>query len=314
MSKSHSKGEYVYMFDYKKIEDFLSLSQATKNLSENTVIAYRSDLNDFFSFCCSTNLDENTVLNYVHHLSHKRSLKATSINRKLITLKLFYKYLTDQHEIDENYFLLHAFQYKKERKLPKTLSVKESAKLLNTAIKKCEIAQTEFEKWTSSRNLALVDILVSTGIRIGEASHITLDDIIFPDHTILIHGKGRKQRLIYISCPQTWIHLTNWIRIRKKRNYVSNRLFLNRNGQVLSIYGIEYIYKRLAIEAGINSKSTPHYLRHTFATNLLANGADLRSVQELLGHSSVSTTEIYTEVTTQRKKQVLNKYNYRNKI
>lgn len=302
------------MFDYKKIEDFLSLSQATKNLSENTVTAYRSDLNDFFNFCYSTNLDENTVLNYVYYLSQKRSLKDTSIHRKLITLKLFYKYLTDQHEIDANFFLLHTFQYKKERKLPKTLSVKESAKLLNTAMKKCEFAQTEFEKWTSSRNLALVDILVSTGIRIGEASHITLDDIIFSEHTILIHGKGRKQRLIYISCPQTWNHLTNWIKIRKRRNDGSNRLFLNRNGQVLSIYGIEYIYKHLAIEAGINSKSTPHYLRHTFATNLLANGADLRSVQELLGHSSVATTEIYTEVTTQRKKQVLNKYNYRNKI
>lgn len=303
------------MFDYKKIEDFLSLSQATKNLSEKTVTAYRSDLNDFFNFCCSTKLDENTVLNYVYYLSQKRSLKDTSIHRKLITLKLFYKYLTDQYEIDANFFLLHTFQYKKERKLPKTLSVKESANLLNTAMKKCEVAQTEFEKWTSSRNLALVDILVSTGIRIGEASQITLDDIIFSEHTILIHGKGRKQRLIYISCPQTWNHLTNWIRIRNtRRNDGSNRLFLNRNGQVLSIYGIEYIYKHLAIEAGINSKSTPHYLRHTFATNLLANGADLRSVQELLGHSSVATTEIYTEVTTQRKKQVLNKYNYRNKI
>lgn len=115
------------------------------------------------------------------------------------------------------FFLLHTFQYKKERKLPKTLSVKENANLLNTAMKKCEVAQTKFEKWTSSRNLALVDILVSTGIQIGEASQITLDDIIFSEHTILIHGKGRKQRLIYISCPQTWNHLTNWIRIRNTR-------------------------------------------------------------------------------------------------
>lgn len=302
------------MFEYQKIEDFLSLSKATKNLSQNSITAYRSDLNDFYNFCCSTSFDKDTVLNYVYYLSHKRLLKDTSISRKLITLKLFYKYLTDYHYINVNYFLFHTFQFKKERKLPKTLSVKESSKLLNTAIKKCEIAQTAFEKWISSRNLALVDVLVSTGIRIGEAAYITLDDIIYPEHTILIHGKGRKQRLIYISCPQTWDHLTNWIRIRKKRNDISNRLFLNRNGQALSIYGIEYIYKHLAIEAGINSKSTPHYLRHTFATNLLANGADLRSVQELLGHSSVATTEIYTEVTNQRKKQVLNKYNYRNKI
>ncbi len=302
------------MFEYQKIEEFLSLSQATKNLSQNSITAYRSDLNDFYSFCCSTSFDEDTVLNYVYYLSHKRLLKDTSISRKLITLKLFYKYLTDYHYINANYFLFHTFQFKKERKLPKTLSVKESSKLLNTACQKCDTATTNFEKWKSTRNLALIDILISTGIRIGEASYITLEDIIFSEHTILIHGKGRKQRLIYISCPQTWAHLINWLKIRRNRNNASNKLFLNQRGEALSIYGIEYIYKCLAIEAGININSTPHYLRHTFATNLLANGADLRSVQELLGHSSVATTEIYTEVTTKRKKQVLNKYNYRNKL
>ncbi len=302
------------MFEYKRIEDFLSLSQTTKNLSPNTVIAYRSDLNDFYHFCCSTNFDENSVLSYVHHLSNQRSLKDTSISRKLITLKLFYKYLTDFHYINANYFLLHTFKFKKELKLPKTLSIKEISKLLDTASKRCKIATTNFEIWKSTRDLAIIDILISTGIRIGEASCITLDDIIFSERTILFQGKGRTQRLVYISCPQTWTHLIDWIKIRKAKNYSTNRLFLNRNGEALGIYGIEYIYKNLANSAGINEKSTPHYLRHTFATNLLANGADLRSVQELLGHSSIATTEIYTEVSTQRKKQILKKYNYRNKL
>ena len=91
-------------------------------------------------------------------------------------------------------------------------------------------------------------------------------------------------------------------------------LFVNRYGKQLGIHGIEYIYNQLKMDAKINPKSTPHYLRHTFATYLLANGADLRSVQEILGHSSVAITEIYTEVTANRKKQVLNKYNYRNKL
>jgi len=141
-----------------------------------------------------------------------------------------------------------------------------------------------------------------------------LEDIIHSERTILIHGKGRKQRLIYISCHQTWRNLMNWLKIWKTKPTNTNKLFVNRYGDPISIHGIEYIYRTIKAKSGINTKSTPHYLRHTFATNLLANGADLRSVQEILGHSSIATTEIYTEVTVGRKKQVLNKYNYRNKF
>ena len=132
------------------------------------------------------------------------------------------------------------------------------------------------------------------------------------EHIILIHGKGRKQRLIYISCSQTWKNLMHWLKLREAFPCYTDKVFVNRYGKQISIHGIEYIYNTLKTIAKINPSSTPHYLRHTFATNLLANGADLRSVQEILGHSSVSTTEIYTEVTTERKRQVLSKYNYRN--
>ena len=175
-------------------------------------------------------------------------------------------------------------------------------------------AQSNYEIWKTTRNLAMLDILISTGIRIAELSNISINDIISAERVILIHGKGRKQRLIYISCPQTWSNLTQWLRIRKTRPTNTDKVFVNRYGGQISIHGIEYIYNTVKKSANINSHSTPHYLRHTFATNLLANGADLRSVQELLGHSSIATTEIYTEVTAKRKKQVLNKYNYRNKL
>ena len=160
----------------------------------------------------------------------------------------------------------------------------------------------------------MIDILISTGIRVAEASAISINDIAMTERVILIHGKGRKQRLIYISCQETWDNLKDWIKLRKSMNLPTDKLFLNRSGKQLSIHGIEYIFNSARDFCGINSNATPHYLRHTFATNLLANGADLRSVQEILGHSSVSTTEIYTEVTVERKKQVLKKYNYRNKI
>lgn len=105
-----------------------------------------------------------------------------------------------------------------------------------------------------------------------------------------------------------------WIRIRNKQKNNTDKVFVNRFGKQISIHGIEYIYNSVKKTCGINERSTPHYLRHTFATNLLANGADLRSVQEILGHSSVTTTEIYTEVTINRKKQILSRYNYRNNI
>lgn len=203
------------------------------------------------------------------------------------------------------------FRFKQERKLPKTLPIKDITKILDCLIIDYN-ALSPFAKSTHVRDTALLDLLISTGIRIGEAAAITLDDIISTEHTILIHGKGRKQRLIYISSPVTWERLRTLIKERKKSS--NNYLFVNRYGNPLSIHGIEDIYKKYLKKAQINTKSTPHYLRHTFATNLLANGADLRSVQEILGHASVATTQIYTEVTTARKKQVLKKFNYRNKL
>ena len=216
--------------------------------------------------------------------------------------------------IETNFFTMLNFKYKRERKLPKTLAIQDVSKLLNYFEDQVRRARSPFEIWKSIRNLALIDILISTGIRIAEASAISLDDLIMQEHVILIHGKGRKQRLIYISCPQTWENLIAWLKIRDTKQTYTNKVFVNKYGNQLSIHGIEYIYNSLKDAVGINANSTPHYLRHTFATNLLSNGADLRSVQEILGHSSVATTEIYTEVSVERKKQVLNNYNYRNTL
>lgn len=291
---------------------FLRTIQATKNLSEKSISAYRSDLSDLIVYVSANNseLSQSLVLEYVQHLSQDRHLKDTTICRKLITLKMFFAFLYEQGYTSENCFKSKEFRFKKERRLPKTLSLDYVQRMLTYAHEK---QANNPSLWKSARDLALIDLLISTGIRIGEASNIAMSDIIHSERTILIHGKGRKQRLIYISCPQTWDNLSRWIDIRKNISK-TDKLFVNRYGERLSIHGIEHIYNKIKEGAGITEHSTPHYLRHTFATNLLSNGADLRSVQELLGHASVATTEIYTEVSAKRKIEVLDKYNYRNSL
>ena len=293
----------------KYISLFLKQIQSTKNLSPKSILAYQSDLKQFIKQ--QSDLSSPNICEYISYLNDHRALKATSIRRKIITLKNFYAFLVSQNIIKASPFTGLTFRFRQEKKLPKTLSLKEVEKLLN-CFNQDYSSLSSFKKRLRVRDCALMELLISTGIRIGEAAAITLTDIIVSEHTILIHGKGRKQRLIYISSPVTWERLNLLIKERKKEQ--GEYLFINRNGQPLSTHGIEDIYKKYVKIAKINEKSTPHYLRHTFATNLLANGADLRSVQEILGHASVSTTQIYTEVTTNRKKQVLKKFNYRNKL
>ena len=292
------------------IDDYISFIKVTKNLSNNTLAAYYLDLKQYVLF--EPNILAPDICSYLWYLTDKLKLKDTSIRRKIIALNNFYDYLITQKQITTSPFDKLKIKFKKESELPKTLSVTEVRKLLNCF--EVDISHLSlFKKLQFIRDAALIDLLVSTGIRIAEASAIKFDDIITQERTILIHGKGRKQRLIYISSPITWQRISILLKLQKSQKQTIY-LFTNRYNAQLSPQSIEKIYEKYAKLANINAKSTPHYLRHTFATNLLSNGADLRSVQELLGHASVSTTQIYTEVSSQRKKQVLRKYNYRNKL
>lgn len=295
---------------------YLYQMKSTKNLSSRSIKAYTSDLNDFFIYLSDNKFKEipsAMVLSYIQYLSDTRRLKDTTISRKIVTLKMYFNYIEKNYNY-KNPFKDLKFKFKKERRLPKTLTIKEIQRLLNSVKDSSERFKTGFQQFENVRDLAILDLLISTGIRIGEACGILLSDIIDSERTILIHGKGRKQRLIYISCGDTWKHLKQWIKIRSHLALKNSYLFVNKYGSILSIHSIDNIFKKYRRLSQINPNATPHYLRHTFATNLLSNGADIRSVQEILGHSSISTTEIYTEVSSVRKKKVLSKYNYRNKI
>lgn len=291
------------------IKNFIEYLKSTKNLSPKTLEAYSIDLKTFMQV--EKNLLEPNIRAYVLHLQ-SLGLKDSSVKRKIVTLRVFYEYLYNEKIISYSPFFNLKFKFRQERKLPKTLSICEVRRLLDCFI--CESEKiTDFSHRQFVRDCALIDLLISTGIRVAEAAAIRFDDIITYEHAVLIHGKGRKQRIIYISSNETWQRLLTQFKMQKRLSSTSF-LFTNRNDKPLTSHSIEKIYKKYADVAKINPFSTPHYLRHTFATNLLANGADLRSVQELLGHASIATTQIYTEVSSQRKKQVLRKYNYRNRL
>ena len=291
------------------INKFIENLKSTKNLSPKTLEAYSIDMKTFMQI--EKNLFEPDIRAYILHLQ-SIGLKDSSVKRKIVTLRIFYDYLYNEKLIQCSPFANLKFKFRQEIKLPKTLSINEVKRLLNCFVSESDNI-TEFSHRQFVRDGALIDLLISTGIRVAEAAAIKFDDIITYEHAVLIHGKGRKQRIIYISSGATWQRLLTQIKMQKKLSSTSY-LFTNRNDNPLNSHSIEKIYKKYAKIAKINPASTPHYLRHTFATNLLANGADLRSVQELLGHSSIATTQIYTEVSSQRKKQVLRKYNYRNKL
>lgn len=293
-----------------QINEFLTYCKLSKNLGEKTILSYRSDLKSYFAYstenpCCN-------VMEYISCLSATNH-KCSTIKRHLASLKQFFKFVYRNDRLS-NPMLQYEFKLKSEKALPRTIPVHSVKKLLNSVENKKDNSLSPFQSFETTRDMALIDLLCSTGIRIGEAAAIRLEDIDLKSRIILIHGKGKKERLIYLSCQQTVDNLKCWISLRKTYVKDHNYLFVNRMLSPISIHAIEDIFFKYRDIAKINPKATPHYLRHTFATNLLANGADLRAVQEILGHSNISITERYTEVTTNRKIKVLKKYNYRNNI
>ena len=301
------------MYLEKYIDVYIKEIICTKNLSNKTIKAYKSDLEDFFINNTDKQITSDSIVRYIKSLMEERKLKDTSIKRKLVALRLFFSYCLRRKIIKTDPFYGLNFRLKKTHRLPKTLPIRQVNKLLKSVLETYDEDNSNFSKLLSLRDIAVIDILISTGMRIGEVSSLLMEDIYYYEKTLLIHGKGRKERLIFISCNDTWNNLMKYINYRKKNNITCENVFVNRYGNKLSIYAIEEIYKKYIKLAKI-PHSTPHYLRHTFATNLLSNGADIRSVQEILGHSNISTTEIYTEVSNVRKQKVLKKYNYRNFI
>lgn len=300
------------------IYTFLSSSQTDKNLSQRTIKAYTYDLILFDKFVKPNkivNVNTNIIREYLQTLQ-ERGLKSTSIKRKLATLKVFFSFLEDEEIIDNSPTNKFKGKFKTPKRLPRILSRDEIQKVLNTTSEDIKNNRNlkEYKKYQIYRNRAIVELLFCTGIRIDELIKLNLNDIDLQNKTLIINGKGNKERLIYLSSIEVINFVGEYKTIRRAIPSDSNGLFLNNRYNRLSVHSIGNIFKYFLKKCNIEKNYTPHCLRHTMATLLIENGADIRSVQEILGHSSISTTEIYISVSKHRKKEVMEKFNQRNLI
>ncbi len=281
----------------KYIKDFLDFIKVERGYSENTVKSYQRDLNNFLAFTKTAkpkHIDRHRILIYIDRL-YDQSFSVSSVERKLACLKSFFHYLLREGEIEADPTRDIKLP-KKAKRLPKALSISETIKLISAPREKNYIAL---------RDTALLELLYATGMRASEVVGLNTSDINQEVSFVKCLGKGSKERIVPI----------NKTTLRALKEYLENgrpkfpkkdkeALFLDKNGRRLSRQGLWLTVKKYVKKTGVKGKTSPHTLRHSFATHLLEKGADLRSVQEMLGHSDISTTQIYTSVSRERLKRM----------
>ena len=275
------------------LDNFFKVLKSEYNYSDYTIKNYKLDLTLFFDFLNKSNinylyLNKDNVLTYLKYLD-KMNLKNSTISRRISALRTFYNYLMNEGLINSNIFL-NVKNPKLEKKLPNYLNYTEMEELLESI----DIKTDEGLK----RRL-LIEMFYSTGCRVSEIINIKVKDIDFLNKKIRIMGKGSKERIVYYG-DYAKKYLDKYLSKGMDKDY----LFVNKHGDKYTVEEIELIVKDIMKHLSIKTHVTPHTLRHTFATHLLNNGADIRSVQELLGHSNLSTTGIYTHVSSDRLKEV----------
>ena len=319
------------------IQEFLNYLSYEKRFSEHTAKCYGADLKQFAEYLLSTSqsghpssepaslepitsaetasaatvathtapkidqllisTDVNTVRGYLAVLNEKQYSKST-IARKLATLRSFYKFLVKRNHISSNP-VMAVRTPRQEKKLPRFLEYEQVRRLLETP---------PMDNWLGARDRAIMETLYSTGIRVSELVALNMDDVDFLGEVVHIRGKGKKERIAPIGSSALQV-IQYYMEFRNKRaqsnsNFDSKVLFVNKHGRRLSTRSVRRKMDKYLKMAGLDPAISPHTLRHSFATHMLNNGADLRSVQELLGHQSLSTTQVYTHLTTGKLKEV----------
>ncbi len=277
------------------LKDFENYLKNVRKYSLNTINSYISDINIFLEYLHIQKLNykdvnHEVIRSYLKYLDEKK-YKNSSINRILSSLNDYYNYLTKCKVTKYNYFE-DINRPRKEKRLPNFINYSEYMSLL-------AIVEKEENEFLKARNLLLLEILFDTGLRVSEVVNIEINNINKKEQSIKVLGKGNKERIVYYG-DYAKNYLEDYLNLRRNINIVDKEyLFLNKNYTRLTRRGVEYLISDISKKALLRQKISPHTLRHSFATEMLNNGCDIRSVQELLGHKSLSTTGIYTHVTNE---------------
>jgi integrase/recombinase XerC len=287
------------------VVDFLNYLMIEKNSSPYTIEHYEKDINDFTSFLKQQAIEGFAAVSYVlvrHYLValHEKKYARNTVARKISSMRSFYRFLNREKVVEQNPFAMASLP-KKAKMLPQFLYEKELEKLFNVSDVSTPIGQ---------RNQAILELLYGTGIRVSECCKLRLKDLDLFVEAALVRGKGKKERYVPIGsfakeALERYISDGRKLLLEKTENKIDS-LFLNYKGEPLSARSVRNILNKIIEESSLNIHISPHVLRHTFATHMLNEGADLRAVQELLGHSQLSSTQVYTHVTKDHLKKIYN--------
>ena len=293
----------------ESITDFLNYCLIDKGLSDNTYLSYKNDLNMYKAFLHQKNISNPEkissadVIEFIEYLQKKDHDEITTVARKLTTIKNYHAYL-EKEKIAPINVTLGIKRPKLKKTIAKTLSMDDINTLLDINL------LTPFDY----RNKAMLELVYGTGLRVSELVNLTLNNIDFTNCIIRIVGKGNKERIIPLGeYSMYYLNLYMEKRPLLEKNNLCEKLFLNNHGKGITRQGFFKILKNLLEEKHLNVEASPHTLGHSFATHLLEGGADLKSIQEMLGHSDISTTRMYTHVTNQKVTHDYNEYHPREK-
>lgn len=299
------------MFEYKlHIDEFINYCRYHKKLSEKTIRAYKIDLSQYGVF--SNELSKQALWDYIEYLNKK--YKPKTAKRKLATLKAFIHFLLLQDLIDFNPFDKLETTIKEPLLLPKTIPLGVIAKLISFSYQQIVFAKSDYQIRSAVRNTAILELLFATGARVAEICTLRSDNVDLLGNSVKFYGKGSKERIIPIENFTVLSILRKYHSLFEKEIPDSGYFFVNKLGRRMTEQSVRNMINFYCKQCGVDMHITPHMFRHSFATLLLEEDVDIRYIQRMLGHSSITTTQIYTHVTSAKQKEILKTKHPRNKL